>query len=84
MILHVIFKNLFDQAQFKNELVSTEYLKEYGVAATSISSIYCQIALERYYPYGRSNIIKDIKSIGLHKQMWSKQRINGHTKSIYY
>ena len=84
MILHVIFKNLFDQTQFKDELESAEYLKEYGIITTSSSSVYCEVFLDGYYPYGRSNIIKDIKSIGLHKQMWSKERINGHTKSIYY
>lgn len=84
MILHVTFKNLFDQTQFKNELLSAGYLKEHGITITSSSSVYCEVLLNGYYAYGVTNIIKDIKSIGLHKQMWSKQIINGHTKSIYY
>ena len=80
MILHITFKNLFDQTQFKSELLSAEYLKKHGVTITSRSSVYCEVAWFGY----PTNIIKDIKSIGLHKHLWTKQQINGHTKSIYY
>lgn len=84
MILHITFKNLFDQTQFKSELASAEYLKSHNILIKSSSSVYCEVYLNGYYTYGVTNVIKDIKSIGLHKQLWSKQKINGHTKSIYY
>lgn len=83
MILHVTFKNIFDQTQFKQILMNTKDFQNY-IVFTSISSRYCELTLITSYPYSARSVLKEIKSIGLHTQIWSKQRINGRSKSIHY
>lgn len=83
MILHVTFNDLFTQLQFKQALMGTKHLRD-DIVFIPISSRYCELKLVTFYSYSTRSVLKEIKSIGLHTQIWSKHRINGHTKSIYY
>ena len=81
MTLYVSFPDLFAQAQFKEELLSTNNLNEL-ITVISYSSKYCEILVSQGIPTHIA--INTIKSIGYFTKLWSKQKSKGHIKSIYY
>ena len=81
MTLHVSFPDLFAQAQFNKELLSTCNLNG-SITVIPYSSKYCEILVSQGIPTYIA--INTIKSIGYFTKLWSKQKSKGHIKSIYY